>query len=156
MRNTANTDTNTDTTSLDTAPWKFKPGKSGNPAGKKKGSLNKTTLAMQALLDGEAEKITRKIIDLALSGDGMALRLCFDRLLPIRKEVPICVTLPPLNHSGDLVAFVSSILASVAEGAITISDGEALCKIAEHQRSNIETFELQRKIENLELALSRR
>src|SRR4029450_9803029 len=38
----------------------FEPGKSGNPAGKLKGTRNKTTLAVEALLDGEAETITRK------------------------------------------------------------------------------------------------
>ena len=32
---------------------RFKPGKSGNPAGKPKGSRHATTLAMEALLDGE-------------------------------------------------------------------------------------------------------
>jgi len=31
----------------------FQPGQSGNPAGKPKGSRNKTTLAMEALLDGD-------------------------------------------------------------------------------------------------------
>jgi hypothetical protein len=36
----------------------FEPGKSGNPAGKLKGTRNKTTLAVEALLDGEAETIT--------------------------------------------------------------------------------------------------
>ena len=38
----------------------FKPGKSGNPAGKPKGSRNATTRAMEALLDGESDVLTRK------------------------------------------------------------------------------------------------
>jgi Family of unknown function (DUF5681) len=38
----------------------FKPGESGNPAGKPKGARNKVTLAIEALLDGEAEALTRK------------------------------------------------------------------------------------------------
>jgi hypothetical protein len=38
----------------------FKPGHSGNPNGRPKGVRNKTTLAVEALLDGEAEAITRK------------------------------------------------------------------------------------------------
>ena len=32
----------------------------------------------QALLDGEGEALTRKAIEMALSGDGLALRLCLD------------------------------------------------------------------------------
>ena len=47
----------------------FQPGKSGNPAGKPAGARNKTTLAVEALLDGEAEGLTRKAIELANAGD---------------------------------------------------------------------------------------
>jgi hypothetical protein len=64
----------------------FKPGQSGNPNGRPMGALNKTTLAAQALLDGEAETITRKCIDLAMEGDGTALRLCLSRILPVKRE----------------------------------------------------------------------
>jgi hypothetical protein len=60
----------------------FEPGKSGNPAGKLKGTRNKTTLAVEALLDGEAETITRKAIELAKEGNLTALRLCLDRIAP--------------------------------------------------------------------------
>ena len=44
-------------------PWPK--GVSGNPAGKPKGARHKTTLAMEAMLDGEADAITRKAIELA-------------------------------------------------------------------------------------------
>jgi hypothetical protein len=43
----------------------FAPGNPGRP----KGSRNKATLAAEALLDGEAEALTRKAIELALAGD---------------------------------------------------------------------------------------
>lgn len=55
---------------------KFAPGVSGNPAGRPKGSRHKVTLAIEAMLEGEHEKLTRKAIDMALEGDGPALRLC--------------------------------------------------------------------------------
>ena len=42
----------------------FRPGKSGNPSGKPKGTRNKTTLAIEHLLDGEAQAITRKAIEI--------------------------------------------------------------------------------------------
>jgi Family of unknown function (DUF5681) len=60
----------------------FEPGQSGNPAGKAKGTRNKVTLAIEALLDGEAEALTRKAIELAKAGDMAALRLCLDRIVP--------------------------------------------------------------------------
>ena len=67
----------------------FEPGKSGNPAGKSKGTRNKTTLAVEALLDGEAETLTRKAIELAKAGDLAALRVCLDRIAPPRKDRPV-------------------------------------------------------------------
>jgi hypothetical protein len=58
----------------------FGAGQSGNPAGRPKGARNHTTRAVEALLDGEAEALTRKAIEMALDGDGPAMRLCLDRL----------------------------------------------------------------------------
>jgi len=47
----------------------FKPGQSGNPKGKPKGARHKATPAAHAPLDGEAEGLARKAVDLALEGD---------------------------------------------------------------------------------------
>src|SRR4029078_4556702 len=66
----------------------FRPGQSGNPNGRPKGARNRSTLAHAALLDGEAASLTRKAIDLALAGDLLALRICMDRILPVRKHRP--------------------------------------------------------------------
>ena len=41
----------------------FQKGVSGNPAGRPIGARNKTSLAVEALLDGEAEGLTRRAID---------------------------------------------------------------------------------------------
>ena len=46
----------------------FEKGKSGNPSGRPVGARNRATLAMEALLDGAAEAITRKAVDLAKGG----------------------------------------------------------------------------------------
>jgi hypothetical protein len=39
-------------------------------------------VAIEALLEGEGEALTRKAIELAKAGDMQALRLCMDRLAP--------------------------------------------------------------------------
>jgi Family of unknown function (DUF5681) len=39
----------------------FEPGQSGNPSGRPNGARNKTTIAVEALLDNEAEALTRKV-----------------------------------------------------------------------------------------------
>jgi uncharacterized protein DUF5681 len=62
----------------------FRPGQSGNPAGKPRGTRHKATRAMEVLLEGEVEQVTRKAIELAKAGDTTALRLCMDRIAPAR------------------------------------------------------------------------
>ena len=47
----------------------FEKGQSGNPAGRRVGCRNKTTIAAAALLTGEAEALTRRAVELALVGD---------------------------------------------------------------------------------------
>jgi hypothetical protein len=86
-------------------PGQFPKGTSGNPSGRPSGSRNRTTLLMESLLEGEAEQLTRKAIDLALDGDITALRLCLERLVPPRKDRTIHLLLPPIENvhqiSGD-------------------------------------------------------
>ena len=72
----------TEITALKQRGRPFKPGQSGNPLGRPKGARNRATIAAEALLDGEAEALTRKAIELALDGDTTALRLCLERLMP--------------------------------------------------------------------------
>ena len=57
---------------------KFAKGNPGRPAG----SRHKYVLAIQSLLDGEAEALGRKAIELALAGDTVVLRLCLERIAP--------------------------------------------------------------------------
>ena len=74
----------------------FEPGNSGRP----KGARNRATLAAEALLDGEAEALTRKAIELALAGGPIALRLCLDRILSPRRERPTTFALPELRSAA--------------------------------------------------------
>ena len=76
----------TEMTGEDPTPTKnttrFEKGVSGNPNGRPKSARNKSTLAAEALLDGEAGALTRKAIELALNGDLGAIRLCLERIIP--------------------------------------------------------------------------
>jgi hypothetical protein len=109
----------------------FKKGQSGNPAGKKKGTRNRATLAAEMLLDGEAEALTRRAIELALDGEPTALRLCLERLLPPRRERAVQFTLPPIKHTGDVAKAGSAVLAAVAEGHLTPSEAITLTALIE-------------------------
>jgi hypothetical protein len=79
-------------------PWQFQLGQLGNPKGRPKGCRHRATVAAEALLDGEAEGLTRKAIELALAGDTTALRLCLERILPARKDRPIRLQIPQIER----------------------------------------------------------
>jgi len=128
----------------------WKPGESGNPAGKPKGTRCKATVAAQALLDGESEALTRKCVELALDGDMTALRLCLERIVPPRKDAPILVDLPPMQSAADIPQAVGAILASVAAGQLSPSEGTSLAALVETHRKALETSELEQRIAALE------
>ena len=129
---------------------KFKSGQSGNPGGRPKGSLNKATLASQALLDGEAEALTRKVVELAKEGHPVALRLCLERLLPPRKDRPVNFTLPRIEGAEDLVKALRAILEAVAQGEITPAEGQTLTAMLDGYRRGLETADLEARVTALE------
>src|SRR5215471_12161564 len=78
---------------------RFRKGASGNPKGRPPGSRNRVTLAVEAILDGEAERLTRKAVEMALAGNMAALRLCIERLAPVGHERPISAQIPELTSA---------------------------------------------------------
>jgi hypothetical protein len=127
---------------------KFAPGNA--LGGSKAGSRHKTTLAIEALLEGEHEKLTRKAIDKALEGDTVALRLCLDRLAPARKDVPISFALPPIVTAADTVTASASLLAAVAGGEVTPDEAGRVMALLTSHKALVETGDLERRIEALE------
>jgi hypothetical protein len=113
----------------------FLPGVSGNPAGRREGSRNRATLALQELLEGEGQKVIRRMVALALEGDPTALRLVAERLLPPMKDRPVSLELPAMDQPSDVAEAVRRALEAVASGEITPSEAETILKLLEAMRS---------------------
>ncbi|MBI5070374.1 MAG: hypothetical protein HZB56_19230 [Deltaproteobacteria bacterium] len=97
----------------------------GNP-GRPKGSKNKATIAVENMMEGEAETITRKCIDLALGGDTVAIKLVLDRVAPVRKGRALQgLARREGEHS------VETLLRAVLEGDITPEEGKDVITIIE-------------------------
>ncbi len=128
----------------------FQTGQSGNPQGRPRGSRNRSTLAAEALLDGEAEVLTRKVIELAKDGDRTALRLCFDRLLPVRRSRPVIFDLPDTSTPEGILAAHDAVLAAVATGEVTPEEAQIICGLIDTRRRAIDTYELERRMSALE------
>ncbi len=129
---------------------RFQPGISGNPAGRPKGARHKATLAVEALLDGEAEALSRKAIAMALAGDGAALRLCLERLLPARRDRPVSFDLPKIETAEDAAKATCALLSAVASGEVTPIEAEAVSKIVETHLKALECSEFEARLSALE------
>ena len=129
---------------------RFQKGQSGNPKGMAKGTRHKMTLALEALLDGEAETITHKAINLAKKGNTMMMRLCLERLLPPRKDRPVNFDLPPLNNSRDAAQAMLVILQATARGELTPSEAAEMSKVIENYAATMQIAELETRLAALE------
>ena len=105
----------------------------GNP-GRPKGARNRTTQAALALLEGEAEALARKAVDMALAGDPVALKLCMDRVAPPRRDAPVVFDLPALTDSSIAPDAARAVLEAVGGGWITPSEAETVLKLVESWR----------------------
>lgn len=121
----------------------------GNP-GKPKGSRNKATMAVQGLLEGQAEALTNKAVELALEGDTTALRLCMERLMPARKDSPVQFPVPKMETTDDAVVVMGTIVAAVANGTMSPNEGQAVAGLVEGFRRTLETQEIEQRLSELE------
>ncbi len=115
------------------AGGRFRPGQSGNPAGRPRGARNRATLAAAALLEGEGEALTRKAVELALDGDVGAMRLCLERILPRRQDAPVrlAVDVEEIRTPADASKVAAAALAALAAGDLSPREALAVVRVAE-------------------------
>lgn len=118
--------------------------------GKPKGARHRTTLAIEALLEGQHEALTQKAVSMALAGDTVALRLCLDRIAPPRKDAPISIALPAVRSATDAVEASASVLAAVAEGEISPDEAGRVMALLTAHKSIVEAGDLEARIAVLE------
>jgi hypothetical protein len=126
-----------------------RPFAAGNP-GRPKGARHKTTRAVEALLEGEAEALTRKAVEAALDGDMTALRLCLDRLAPARRDAPVRFDLGRLDGPADALEATAKAIEAMAEGELTPTEAAAVVGLLEAYRKAFETVEIERRLAALE------
>jgi hypothetical protein len=132
----------------------FEAGKSGNPLGKPRGTRCRVTLAVEQLMGDQAAALTQKAVQLALNGDPTALRICLDRIAPIRKGRLVRFIMPKLETAADTVSALSSIVHAVAAGELTTSEASELSNVLEIHRKALETHDIEKRVERLEKARS--
>jgi hypothetical protein len=132
----------------------FKKGQSGNPAGRPRGSRNRKTLLLQQLLDDEGEGLVRKAVELALSGDPTALKLCIDRVVAPRRERAVAIAVPKLKSAAELAPTMGAVLGAAADGRLTPAEAQGLAQAVATAMQAIEVHVTARRIDEIEKQLA--
>lgn len=126
----------------------FGQGNSGRP----KGARHLVTRAVEEMLEGQSEALTKAAIDKAIEGDVAAIRLCLERIAPARKDVPVKFDLPDIQSAKEAAEVAKSVLRAVSEGEVTPLEGATIMGLIEQFRRVLETTEIEARIEALEIA----
>jgi hypothetical protein len=124
----------------------FKPGNPGRPPGSK----NKTTRMAEQLVEGQAEQVVQKLLELAQAGNLAALRMVLDRVWPPRKGQPVNVVMPPINTSEDVFPAIAAIWTAIREGGLTPEEASALSIVIDRSIQAIELYDITKRIAALE------
>jgi hypothetical protein len=127
----------------------FQPG-NRKGRGRPRGSSNKSTLLWPQLLSEYGEPLVRKCIAMALKENPVAMRVCMERLVPLRRDLPVQVRLPTVRTAAELDSALNAVLDAVARGKLSPTESRQLVEILENKRRMIETREIEERIQKLE------
>jgi hypothetical protein len=120
------------------AEGRWRKGVSGNPTGRPRGSRNQATRMAEALLDAASAMLTGKAIELAMEGDGVALRFCLARILAPRRSTSVEVDLPPLDTQKDIALAMAAVGEAMSAGDVTSEQAVHLARVVDAARRAIE------------------
>jgi hypothetical protein len=132
----------------------FKPGQSGNPAGRAAGSRNKNTLAAEARLFEHAQELVDDLVARAKRGEPAAMRLCMDRILPTGRGRPLPIELPPVRSAADADTAAGVIMDALKQGALSAREAVDLINVVAALSRLTGVIEYIKKVARTEVARS--
>ncbi len=125
----------------------WRPGQSGNPAGRRRGSGK--VAALRASIEANVPAILEALTAQALAGDSGAAKLLLERVLaPLKtEELPVRVDLP---EDADLADTGRAVLAQAAAGQLSPTQAGALLSGLGTLARVVEVDEILRRVEALE------
>ena len=124
----------------------WKPGQSGNPAGRPPGKS--VTTLLRAQLEPDVPQILQTMVAAAKSGDVQAARLILERILPPVKPIEQCIE---LAMAGDtLTDKGKAVLGAISNGELAPGQGSQLITAIGALARVIELDDLERRIGKLE------
>ena len=124
----------------------FAAGNTGRP----KGSRNKATVAIESLLQGQAEALTQTAVSKALEGDSLALRLCMERIAPAPRDNTVQFSLPPMKNANYASEAAGSVLRAVSDGELTPIEATRVMGLIDSFRRTLELTDIENRMKALE------
>lgn len=130
---------------------KFKPGQSGNPAGKPVGTKNKRTLVAEVLEQG-VEDVARAMLTEAKNGDVQAAKLVLERIVPpLRNEGPrvefdLSTDKPFAEQGAEVLKAVSLGKLDPSLGKMLIECLSAVAGLREHDQFGARLAQLEQEV----------
>jgi hypothetical protein len=105
-------------------------------------------------LEGDAEELIRKAIELAKGGNVAMLKMFLGPILP--RERLIQIELPhATDPDHDPVETLVQVIRAVTEGKISPSEGAAIASLLESYRKTLELAEVVERLDKLEADLAK-
>lgn len=140
----------------DAKDTRFKPGASGNPNGRPKGSgfVGTAREALQKAWDGELEDgsdgISAKLVEQAKAGEAWAIRLVAERVCPALKPTEPASVLP--LDQGTLTDKAAAVFAALGRGELSASNAAQLLTALGGLAKVVEVDEVMKRLDALEQA----
>jgi uncharacterized protein DUF5681 len=129
---------------------RFWAGRSGNPAGRPRGSRHEALAALEAIDAEAARDVLRAVVEAARGGDVRAAGILLRRLWPERRGRPVLLDLPAPEGAAGIGRALGAVVEAVGAGELTPGEGQAVAAVLECQRRAVETADLARRVEALE------
>ena len=133
-----------------TKTGQFKPGQSGNPAGRPTARAT-----VRALLDPKAPNLIKKAMEQALAGDMVAMRMCMDRIDPPARQQIDPVEIPGFAEAATHVEKAQKVVDAVGTGAISPDAGAAVISVIAGAVAIKQDDQLAAEIEALKAAVEK-
>jgi hypothetical protein len=133
----------------------FKPGQSGNPAGRPLGAVNKLTNEGRRIAGKEGPAIIKKIAASASSGDPHAQRLFMTFLYPRLRLIDAPAGLPPMATVEEAAQRIAAISAKMEASELGVDEGQALIQGAQAYVEARKASELEAEVQALRETVAR-
>jgi hypothetical protein len=102
-------------------------------------------------LNDFAEQLMLKCISMAGKGDIGAMRLCMERILPVRRDALVRVSLPRIRTAQDINKAAEKVTQAMGLGKLTATDAEKMMNVLQMRSGINDTVVTDDRVAKLEV-----